>query len=76
MATHFPLHFTLGNGTAVVVHQQANGGYEFALTPTHGAAHSFTYHEGEHTKAEWDKLLEFDQLDALREFWLKTEDVV
>jgi hypothetical protein len=76
MATHFPLHFTMENGTKVAVHKQDNGIFEFTLTPTHGAAQSFTYREGEHTKAEWDQLLAFDQLDALREFWLKTEDIV
>lgn len=76
MATHFPLHFTLENGTKVVVQKRDNNAYEFALSPTHGVARSFTYHEGEHTKAEWDDLLDFDQLDALREFWLKTEDAV
>jgi hypothetical protein len=76
MATHFPLHFTLENGTKVVVHKRDTNDYEFSLAPTHGAAQSFTYREGEHTKAEWDQLLNFEQLDALREFWLKTENVI
>ncbi len=69
------MQFTLENGTNVTVGKQDNGSYHFSVTPTQGATQSFTYREGEHTKAEWDKLLDFDQLDALREFWLKTDAV-
>jgi len=76
MAVHFPLHFTLENGTKVVVHKGDANAYEFSLTPAHGTAQSFTYHAGEHTKAEWDQLLNFDQLDAPREFWLQTGDTI
>lgn len=72
MATHYPLSFTLESGTKVVVTKQDDDTYDFSLTPTHGTANSFTYRDGEHTKAEWDERLEFEQLDALREFWLKT----
>jgi len=70
------MHFTLQSGTHVVVHKRDDDTYEFDLTPTEGPADSFTYREGERTKAEWDQLLEFEQLDALREFWLKTEDII
>lgn len=73
MATHFPMEYTLESGTKVVVTQRDNDTYDFSLTPTDGTANSFTYREDEHTKAEWDALLEFEQLDALREFWLKME---
>lgn len=69
------MKYTLENGTNVTV-QKSTDAYDFTLTPTSGAAQSFTYREGEHTKAEWDALLNFEQLDALREFWLKTEDDV
>jgi hypothetical protein len=76
MATHFPMEFTLESGTKVVVTKQDTGTYNFSLMPTHGLTNSFTYRDGEHTKAEWDALLEFEQLDALREFWLKTDDII
>lgn len=76
MATHFPLEFTLDTGTKVVIQKRESDTYDFTLTPKEGAAQSFVYREGEHTKAEWDALLEFEQLDALREFWLKTEDII
>ena len=76
MATHFPMTYTLESGTNVVVHKRADDTYDFSLTPTEGKSSSFIYREGERTKAEWDAFLEFEQLDALREFWLKTEDII
>ncbi|HUQ97109.1 MAG TPA: hypothetical protein VM010_05560, partial [Chitinophagaceae bacterium] len=74
MATHFPMEYRLENGTKVLVQQQEGETYHFTLTPKNGQIQSFMYREAEHTKAEWDAMLDFDQLDALREFWLKTED--
>jgi hypothetical protein len=76
MATHFPMEFTLESGTSVVVRKREDDTYDFSLRPTEGESSSFTYREGEHTKAEWNEMLEFEQLDALREFWLKTEDII
>jgi len=77
MSRHFPLEFTLESGTHVMVTRtEDDDTYEFFLTPVDGPAEQFTYHEGEHSKAEWDAMLEFEQLDALREFWLKTEDII
>ena len=76
MSRHFPIEFTLESGTHVMVTRtEDDDTYEFFLTPVDGTAEKFTYHEGEHSKAEWDAMLEFEQLDALREFWLKTEDI-
>jgi hypothetical protein len=76
MATEFPMEYTLESGTKVVVTRQDPKTYHFALTPLEGPAESFTYREDQRTKAEWDDVLEFEQLDALREFWLKTEDII
>ena len=76
MATHFPLEYTLASGTKVRVVKRDADTYDFLLTPEEDAPHSFTYREGERTKAEWDDVLEFESLDALREFWLKTEDII
>lgn len=72
MAAQFPMEFTLASGTNVVVQKQQSA-YQFSLTPTEGAASNFTYREGERTKAGWDEVLTFEQLDALREFWTQTE---
>jgi hypothetical protein len=70
------MEYTLESGTKVVVRKRDNDTYDFSLMPTDGLASSFTYRDGEHTKAEWDEMLEFEQLDALREFWLKTDDIL
>ena len=74
MATTFPLEYDLDSGTKVNVQKRAGDTFDFTLMPTEGFSNSFTYRDGEHTKAEWDALLEFEQLDALRAFWLKMED--
>jgi hypothetical protein len=76
MATHFPIEYRLESGTHVRVTKKDADTYEFFLTPTDGPAQQFVYREDEHTKAEWDEMLQFEQLDALREFWLKTEDII
>ena len=76
MAEHFPLEYTLESGTQVRVTKRDESQYDFLLTPEGGAAESFTYRVGERSKAEWDDILEFEQLDALRTFWLKTDDLV
>lgn len=72
----FPMEYTLDSGTHVVVREAGAGRYDFTLTPTDEAARHFTYVENEKTKAEWDDEADFEQLEALRAFWLKTEDIV
>lgn len=76
MIESFPYEYTLETGTKVVVNKSGNSTYNFSLTPTEDAGSSFTYVEGERQKSEWDDVLEFEQLDALRAFWLKNEDIV
>lgn len=76
MKKQFPFKFTLDSGTHVVVNRTGDNTYDFDLTPTDGAASHFTYVEDDRPKSDWDDLLEFEQLDALRSFWLEEEDVV
>lgn len=76
MIEHFPYEFTLASGTRVVVNKLNNTTYDFSLTPSEGPAEHFTYIEDGRTKSDWDEALEFEQLDALRTFWLENEDVV
>lgn len=73
MESLFPMEFSLDNGTLVTVHDMGGDQYDFTLKPEEGAPRSFTYVEGERTKAEWDEIADFDQLQALRTFWLNTE---
>lgn len=76
MDQKFPMEFTLDSGTHVLIRQTGSSRFEFNLTPTEGAPRQFTYVEGEHTKSEWDDVADFEQLEALRRFWLETEDIV
>jgi hypothetical protein len=74
MVKEYPIAFTLENGTHVVVHKTGPETYDFTLEPTHGAPRHFTYRD-DVPKAEIDETLDFEQLDAVRTFWLKNEDV-
>lgn len=75
MATQFPLHFTLESGTEVTIRDEGAGQYLFTMNPEEGAERQFTYQDGTHTKAEWDEIADFEQLEALRKFWLEMEEV-
>lgn len=75
MTTQFPLEYSLENGTQVTVSDQGSGLYEFRMQPGHGEPRNFTYVDGRHTKAEWDEMLDYEQLEALRKFWLETEEI-
>ncbi len=76
MNEDFPMEFVLASGTHVIVSKTGSNTFDFSLRPTEGAENNFTYVEDERPKTYWDESLEFEQLDALRTFWLKTEDVV
>lgn len=72
----FPYKFTLDSGTHVVVNKTGDNSYDFALTHKEGPESHFTYTDDGRPKSAWDDQLEFEQLDALRAFWLEREDVV
>jgi len=76
MHESFPLKYTLASGTEVVVNKTEGKTYHFSLTPSEGNEEQFTYVDDGRPKTEWDEGLEFEQLDALRTFWLKTEDLL
>jgi hypothetical protein len=76
MQQHYPLKYTLESGTVVVVTKADANSYNFSLTSTHGTSDNFTYIEDNRTRDEIEDALDFDQLNALRVFWLKREDVV
>ncbi|MCU7550903.1 hypothetical protein OCK74_17415 [Chitinophagaceae bacterium LB-8] len=75
MVKHYPIAFTLESGTHVIVHNTGPETYEFTLEPAHGPSRQFTYRD-DRSKTEVDDELDFEQLDAVRTFWLKNEDVV
>jgi hypothetical protein len=69
----FPLHFTLESGTHVVVNHTENNRYDFTLKPENGGENHFSYREDETFTNEMEESLDFDQLNALRRFWLEQE---
>lgn len=71
----FPLHFALDSGTKVQVNKTASGIYRFSLTGQDGTTDNFEYREDSRTKQEVEEDLDFNQLDALRTFWLKREEL-
>lgn len=75
MTTQFPLEYKLENGTHVTVTDTGTGRYDFQMHDENGDSRNFTYVDGEHTKAEWDELLDYQQLEALRKFWLEMEEI-
>jgi hypothetical protein len=76
MVKKYPIKFTLESGTHVVVNKNSENTYDFSLTPPEGANRHFTYVEDDRPKAEVDESLDFEQLDAVRTFWLLNEDIV
>jgi hypothetical protein len=76
MQHHFPMTFTLESGTQVKVSNAGGNTYEFSLTTTHGMSDNFTYVEDQRSRDEIEEPLDFDQLNALRAFWLKRNEVV
>ena len=73
MKEHYPAHFTLGSGTKVTVDKKGADTYEFILQPPQKAPGNFIYVDDGRPKAEWDEALDFEQLEALRTFWLMHE---
>ena len=73
MKKKFPLHFTLENGTHVGVNHTPDHIYDFTLRPERGADNHFSYRDDETFTEDMERSLDFDQLNALRRFWLEQE---
>ena len=75
MEKKFPLEFTLEDGTHVRVEKTGDHLYDFTLRDEeHGTRH-FHLNDQEEFTDEKEKSLDFDQLNALRKFWLETRNV-
>lgn len=72
MKKHFPLHYTLEDGTHVVVNHTGDHRYDFTLKSQEGSESHFNYRDDETFTEEMEEALNFDQLNALRRFWLST----
>ncbi len=72
MPEHYPVKFTLEDGIHVEVNKSAENIYDFILTPPEGAQRRFTFVEEIPRDKRIDSL-DFDQLNAVRRFWLEQE---
>jgi len=74
MSQHYPIKFTLEDGVRVEVNKTAENTYDFTLHRKEGV-HHFTYvNDGERLKD--DEALDFDELNAVRKFWLEQHDII
>ncbi len=74
MSKHYPLKFTLEDGIHVEVNKTGNDTYDFILKPKEGPERHFTIVDGI-SKDKVTESLDFDQLNAVRRFWLEQEHV-
>ena len=70
MSKHYPLKFTLEDGIHVEVDKTGATTYDFILTPKEGPERHFTFVD-DSPKDKVIESLDFDQLNAVRRFWLE-----
>jgi len=76
MAKHYPLKFTLEDGADVEVNEMGKDTYEFSIRQNEGAARHFRIIDDGRPKDQIVEALDFDQLNAVRRFWLEKDDLV
>jgi len=74
MEKKFPMEFTLEDGTHVVIQKTDNHLYDFTLRDEDNGTRHLTHNDQEEFTDEKEKALDFDQLNALRRFWLETRN--
>ncbi len=75
MSKHYPLNFTLEDDVHVEVNKTGNDTYDFILKPKEGPERRFTIVDNI-SKDMVTESLDFDQLNAVRRFWLEQEKMV
>lgn len=74
MSEHYPVKFILNDGVHVEVNKTGENTYDFILTPKEGTQRHFTFVE-EIPRDKGIDFLDFDQLNAVRRFWLEQEEM-
>ena len=69
----YPFDFTLENGTDVTVKRVDQKNFDFVLKPEEGEEHYFRYNDDVEFTSDVEEKLTFDELNALRRFWLERE---
>lgn len=72
MSEHYPFKFTLEDGVHVTVNKTATHTFDFTLKPEKGAERHFTFADDK-PRNDLIESLDFDQLNAVRRFWLEQE---
>ena len=70
----YPLNFTLEDGVEVTVNKTGNNTYDFILKSEAGTEHNFSFAD-DRPRNELIESLDFDQLNAVRRFWLEQENM-
>ena len=73
MSKRYPLKFTLEDGVHVEVNKTGDNTYDFTLRSKEWPDRHFTYVDDDRSKDEIIESLDFDQLNAVRRFWLEQE---
>jgi hypothetical protein len=76
MSKHYPIKFTLEDGVDVEVNKTATNTYDFTMVGSHQQARRFTIVDDDRPKDEITRGLNFDELNAVRRFWLEADDSV
>ena len=74
MSDHYPLKFTLEDGIHVTINKTGEHTYEFTMKPAEGPERNFTFVD-DRPRNELIESLDFDQLNAVRKFWLEQENM-
>lgn len=72
MSKHYPLKFTLEDGVHVEVNKAGIDTYDFTLAEKGSTERHFTLVDNL-PKDEIEASMDFDQLNAVRKFWLEKE---
>ena len=73
MPIKYPVKFVLEDGIHVEVNKTSENTYDYTLTPKEGTQRHFTFIE-EIPRDKGIDSLDFDQLNAVRRFWLEQEE--
>lgn len=74
MSLSYPFKFILEDGVHVEVNKKSENTYDFLLRPKHGTERHFTFVE-DTPRDKGIESLDFDQLNAVRRFWLEQEEM-
>ncbi len=76
MSKAYPIQFILDDGVHVEITKTGSNTYHFTLKRKEGQERHFTLVDDDRPKDQIVESLDFDQLNAVRRFWLEKNDLV